>query len=262
MYHSACIWENFVAVIDPQPGSDNTGDQLAIIWCPLTMRGGVRFAHANLGLGLQIPHFHFTIEIAKPSQTQESAQITPYDFVPVTNAKLENLLIVLTEHDRMGGHEPTDDNEVFALVVPAKIVHGAFKGLDFVDFAVLIIKYVQTILAVVWLACGIVVGLEFHQELVRLGAKAQLNLFSLLDSFLIEGLLGLMGKQPHQTWIGLLIQEQRRQQIIFTFADLTDFKELHWAGVQLLFEFPLGIINLDDFRVVPETFLVVGGEPN
>jgi hypothetical protein len=60
----------------------------------------------------------------------------------VTDSELKHLLIVLAEHDRVRGHEPAYDDEVFTLVVPAEIMHGAFERLDFVDFAVLVVKNV------------------------------------------------------------------------------------------------------------------------
>ena len=49
----------------------------------------------------------------------------------------------------MGGHELTDDNKVLSLRIPTEIVNRAFESLDFVDFSVLVVEDVQSILSVV-----------------------------------------------------------------------------------------------------------------
>ncbi len=77
----------------------------------------------------------------------------------MTDSKFEHLLVLLIEHDWMRRHESTDNNEIFAFGIPAKIMDWAFESLDLIDFPVFVVEYIQTILTVVRLASGVVVGL-------------------------------------------------------------------------------------------------------
>jgi hypothetical protein len=99
----------------------------------------------------------------------------------------------------MRRHEPTDDNEIFAFGIPAKIMDWAFESLDLVDFSVFVVENIQTILTVVRLASGVVVGLQLHQELIGLGTEPQLDLLSFLDGLFVERIHGLVGKQLDQS---------------------------------------------------------------
>ncbi len=62
----------------------------------------------------------------------------------------------------MGWHEPTDHDEVLAFGVPAKIMDWPFESLDFVDFLVLVVEYIETIFSIVGFSCRVIVSLKFH----------------------------------------------------------------------------------------------------
>lgn len=47
---------------------------------------------------------------------------------------------MLTEHNRMRRHEPTNDNEVLTPLIPTEIMHGSLESFNFVYFAVLVIE--------------------------------------------------------------------------------------------------------------------------
>jgi hypothetical protein len=108
-------------------------------------------------------------------------------------------------------HKATDYNKVLTFKVPTKIVQGALESLNFIDFAVFVIKNIQTILTVVGFTGGIVVCLELHEELVRLGAETQFDLLCFLDGFFVEGLWRFVTKKSHKSGVGLLVEEQRGQ---------------------------------------------------
>lgn len=224
------------------------------------MGGWVRLAVTDFGLGLQVPNLHLTVEVAKATETEESSHIAPEDLVPVMRTKLKHLFVMLVEHHRMCRHKPTDNNEILTLGIPAEVVKGAFEGSYFVDLLVLVIKNVQTVLTVIWLARGVIVSLELHQELVRFGTEPELDLLSLFDSLLIERVFRQMRKQRNQPWIGLLIQIQPNNHIIIMPTDLTNLKELDRSWGQLSLHLPLLIVHFNDFGVVSEAFSVIRGE--
>jgi hypothetical protein len=81
-------------------------------------------------------------------------------------SKLVEDLVLVREKDRFCRHEATDNKELISLSVPREVMDWAGGGFDFGNFEGFIIVDVEAILAVVGLACRVVVGLKHDQEFI------------------------------------------------------------------------------------------------
>lgn len=64
-------------------------------------------------------------------------------------SKLKNLFIMLIKHNTMRWHKPTDYYKILTFRIPTKIMDRPFKSINFINFFILIIKNIQSILTIV-----------------------------------------------------------------------------------------------------------------
>lgn len=162
----------------------------------------------------------------------------------------------------MWWHKTTDNDEVLALLIPTEIMNRPFESTNFVDLFILIIEDIESILSIVRFSCWIIISLELHEELVRSGTKLYNNFFSLLDTFLVEGVFGLMSEENQISRVCLFVQKESSNHIIISFTNFANFKEFDGTRLKLSLQLPIRIVNFNDFRVVTETFLIVRCESN
>jgi hypothetical protein len=74
-------------------------------------------------------------------------------------------------------------------------MEGSGCSLNFSNFIEFVIIDVEPILAIVGLACRIIVCLEFNQKLIGGRTEFNLNLFGLIDILFIQGLIFLTVEQ-------------------------------------------------------------------
>lgn len=129
-------------------------------------------------------------------------------------AELEDNFVLLVKQDRLRRHKPTDYQVDLSRFIPGEVMQWSCCCLDFGDFIELIVVYVESVLSIIGLACGIIVCLQLYQELVGSGTEFDFDFFGLVDIFFIERLLLFVVKQQQIAFITLLIQKDCSQQVI------------------------------------------------
>lgn len=122
-------------------------------------------------------------------------------------SKLENFLVVLIKHNRMWWHKTTDNDKVLSFLVPAEIMNRPFKSVNFINFFILIVEDIESILSIVRFSCGIIVGLKLHKELVWSRTELKNDFFGLFNAFLVEWVFGLMSEEYQISGVVLFVQK-------------------------------------------------------
>lgn len=158
---NACIRENFIAIIDSQPRSDDSCNEFSVVRRPATIRWWIWFAGSNFLFDSHVPNLHFSIEVSKASETDKSSQISPKNGVFMLLSKLKDNLIVFCEKNRLSRHKSTDNKVMLSFAIPFEVMDWSWSSFYLKYFIFLVAIDVQTIFSIIRFSSWIIIGLKF-----------------------------------------------------------------------------------------------------